>query len=125
MWTAPTRRTVATYGSGRSLEFRATFNQQNNEHAGFGVDLNNSPNWAIFSVKFDGTFNARTNNGGADDRDAACRVAWSAAPHLYRIEWDATEVRYYVDGALVATHAASFGATQMRPIASDLNSGGA
>ena len=40
--------------------------------------------------------------------------------HLYRIEWDATEVRYYVDGALVATHAANFGATQMRPIASDL-----
>ena len=61
-------RTIATYPSGRSLEFRATFNQQNNQHIGFAVDINNSPNWAIFSVKFDGTFNARTNNAGADDR---------------------------------------------------------
>ena len=37
------------------------------------------------------------------------------SPHHYRIEWDATEVRYFVDGSLVATHAASFGATEMRP----------
>ena len=44
--------------------------------------------------------------------------------HDYRIEWDATAVRYYVDGSLVATHAANFGATQMEPIASDFTAGG-
>ena len=46
--------------------------------------------------------------------------------HRYRIEWDATEVRYFIDGNLVATHdeGFDFGATQMRPLASDLNSGG-
>ncbi|MGA8926351.1 MAG: Ig-like domain-containing protein, partial [Solirubrobacterales bacterium] len=116
-------RTIATYGSGRSLEFRATFNQQNNQHAGFGVDMNNSPNWAIFSVKFDGTFNARTNNGGAST-ETQLPIGLVGTSHLYRIEWDTNEVRYYVDGALVATHAANFGATQMRPIASDLTAGG-
>ncbi|MGC1799485.1 MAG: Ig-like domain-containing protein, partial [Solirubrobacterales bacterium] len=116
-------RTIATYGSGRSLEFRATVNQQNNQHAGFGVDMNNSPNWAIFSVKFDGTFNARTNNGGATT-ETQLPIGLVGSSHLYRIEWAATEVRYFVDGALVATHAAGFGATQMRPIASDLTSGG-
>ena len=116
-------RTIATYGSGRSLEFRATFNQQNNQHAGFGVDMNNSPNWAIFSVKFDGTFNARTNNGGAST-ETQLPIGLVGTSHLYRIEWDTTEVRYYVDGALVATHTANFGATQMRPIASDLTAGG-
>ncbi len=49
----------------------------------------------------------------------------AGTPHTYRIEWDTTQVRYYVDGmTLVATHAANFGATQMRPLASDFNSGG-
>ncbi len=116
-------RTTATYGSGRSLEFRATFNQQNNQHVGFGVDLNNSPNWAIFSVKFDGTFNARTNNGGATT-ETPLPSSLVGSPHLYRIEWDATALRYYVDGALVATHSADFGATQMRPLVTDLTAGG-
>ena len=43
--------------------------------------------------------------------------------HDYSIEWDPTEVRYYVDGNLVATHAIAIGA-QMRPIASDFTVGG-
>ena len=116
-------KTIATYPSGRSLEFRATFNQQNNQHIGFGVDMNNSANWAIFSVKFDGTFDARTMNGGTPT-ETQLPIGLVGSSHLYRIEWDTTEVRYYVDGALVATHAANFGATQMRPIASDLTPGG-
>ena len=29
-------------------------------------------------------------------------------PHRYRIEWDANQVRYYVDGNLVATHSGTF-----------------
>ncbi len=116
-------KTIATYPSGRSLEFRATFNQQNNQHIGFGVDMNNSANWAIFSLKFDGTFNARTMNGGTPT-ETQLPIGLVGSSHLYRIEWDTTEVRYYVDGALVATHAANFGATQMRPIASDLTPGG-
>ena len=46
------------------------------------------------------------------------------SPHRYRIEWGASEIRYYVDGTLVATHAADFGTTQMRPTASDFTPGG-
>jgi hypothetical protein len=113
-------RTIASYGAGRSLEFVASFGGQSFEHAGFGVDLNNSPNWAIFSVNSSGGFNARTNNNGSST-ETQLSSALLGSPHLYRIEWGATEVRYYVDGSLVATHAASFGATQMRPIASDFN----
>ena len=113
-------RTVATYGSGRTLEFAAAFGSQSFEHAGFGVDLNGSANWAIFSVRADGTFGARTNNNGAST-ETQLSSALLGSSHLFRIEWGATEVRYYVDGTLVATHAASFGATQMRPIASDFN----
>ena len=43
--------------------------------------------------------------------------------HDYSIEWTPTEVRYFVDGDLVATHAIAITA-QMRPIASDFDTGG-
>ena len=43
--------------------------------------------------------------------------------HDYSIEWTPTEVRYFVDGDLVVTHAIAITA-QMRPIASDFNVGG-
>ncbi len=41
-------------------------------------------------------------------------------PHLYRIEWDAAQVRFFVDGATVpvSTHNGTFGPA-LRPIASD------
>ena len=113
-------RTAATYGSGRTLAFVANFGSQSFEHAGFAVDLNSSPNWAIFSMRADGTFSARTNSNGTST-ETLLSSALLGSPHLYRIDWGPTEVAYYIDGALVATHAASFGTTQMRPIASDFN----
>ena len=115
--------TVQTYGPGRSLEFGATFGGASFQHVGFGVDFNNDPDWAMFSIKGDGTFNARTNNG-ASSTETQLSSSLIGSPHRYRIEWASTEVRYFVDGNLVATHAVNFGATQMRPLASDLNSGG-
>jgi hypothetical protein len=115
-------RTVASYGSGRSLEFVANFGGQSFEHAGLGVDLNNSPNWAIFSVRSSGSLSARTNvNGG--ETETQLSGALIGSPHRYRVDWGAADVRYFVDGTLVATHAADFGATQMRPIASDFSAG--
>ena len=116
-------RTVATYGSGRTLEFVASFGNQSFEHAGFGVDLNNSANWAIFSVNASGAFTARTNANGSST-ETQLSSALLGSPHRYRIDWGAADVRYYVDGALVATHPTLFGVTQMRPIASDLTVGG-
>ena len=41
--------------------------------------MNNSTNWAIFSIKFDGIFNARTNNAGDDRPRRSSRAPWSAA----------------------------------------------
>ena len=116
-------RTIAAYGSGRSLEFVASFGGQSFEHAGFAVDLNSSPNWAIFSVSGSGGFYARTNNNGTST-ETQLSSALLGSPHRYRIEWGASDVRYYVDGTLAATHTADFGATQMRPIASDFTPGG-
>ena len=93
-----------TYGSGRSLEFVANFGGATFQHVGFGVDNFQSPNWAMFSTTERPTsFSARTNDGGTT-RTSVLPGAFVGSPHRYRIEWDATEVRYFVDGNLVATH---------------------
>ena len=118
--------TDATFSPGHALEFVATFGATAFQHVGFGVDVNTSPNWAMFSTNntADQLF-ARTNVGGtAVNTPIGSSNQYVGSPHLYRIEWGTTEIRYYVDGALVTTQAANFGTTQMRPLASDFNSGG-
>ena len=116
-------RTTAAYGPGRSLEFVASFGGQSFEHAGFAADLNSSQDWALFSVNGSGGFFARTNGNGPSS-ETQLSSSLLGSPHRYRIEWGASEVRYYVDGTLAATHAADFGTTQMRPTASDFTAGG-
>ena len=113
--------TTNLYGSGRSLEFVATFPSAPFTHVGFGVDYNSDPSWMMFSVKGDGNLYARTNPGGTDTLLPSSLIG---SPHRYRIEWGASDVKYYVDGNLVATHSVSFGATQLRPLASEFNTGG-
>ena len=114
--------TTQTYGAGHVLEFKGTFSGAQNQHVGFGVDFNNSANWAMFSVKSDGLFYARTATGSIDPlKETQLSSGLIGSAHVFRIEWTASEARYYVDGNLVATHdATGFGATQMRPLASDL-----
>ena len=55
--------------------------------------------WAMFS--FDGTrrCDARTTQAGRADRNMATPLpaADPTGAHNYRIEWSATEVKYYVD----------------------------
>jgi hypothetical protein len=43
---------------------------------------------------------------------------WFAAPHRFRIDWNASTVDYSIDGNLVATHAVSYTGT-MRPAIRD------
>ena len=117
--------TVATYGPGRSLEFVATFGNGTFQHAGFGVDLNDSPYWAIFSTgTTTGTLYARTNNGGTTI-DTPLQGNLIGSPHLYRIDWTGSAVTFWVDGIQVASHAVSGFTTPMEPIASDGAPGGA
>ncbi len=115
--------TDALYGPGRSLEFVATFGAQQFQHVGFGVDLDQSANWAMFSTSSTtNTLYARTNNNGTSS-NTSIPGDWIGSQHRYRIEWAPTEVRFYVDGNLVHTENVSIGA-QMRPLASDYNAGG-
>jgi hypothetical protein len=113
--------TTGYYGPGRSLEFVATFGANTSQHVGFGTNLNAAP-WAIFSTGYPGgtTLLARTHNGTSFINTNL--GAYLGAPHRYRIEWNATNVTYYIDGVQVASHAIAI-AANMRPVASDLAGG--
>ncbi len=113
--------TSSTFGVGRSMEFSATFTTDAYQHAGFGVDLNSAP-WAIFSTGSGGGLNARTFNG-TSELITPIPGNFLGSPHLYRIDWNSSNVTYSVDGTVVATHALTI-SSAMRPIASDLRTGG-
>ena len=91
------------------------------QHVGFGVDFNNAP-WGMFSTGRGGTLYARTNVGSSA-LETPLEGTWLGAPHRYRIDWDASNVVYSIDGTVVATHAVAI-ATSMRPLVSDYTQGG-
>ena len=110
----------ALFGPGVALEFVAIFGTAPFQHAGFGITLNETP-WSIFSTGSGGALYARTHNG-ATPTDTLLAGNWLNAPHRYRIEWNTSSVTFLIDGAVVATHPVAI-ATNMRPLASDFNTG--
>ena len=113
--------TDALFGPGLSMQFVATFTGAAFQHVGLGLTLNETP-WAIFSTKTGGGLYARTNNGGVAT-DTQIGGSWFNTPHLYRIDWTADGVTYFIDGTQVASHPIAI-AQQMRPILTDLTAGG-
>jgi hypothetical protein len=112
-----------TFTAPQTLEFRATFGTDQYQNVGLANTFD-EPLWAMFSTgpaSIPGTFFARTLPAGTTPDTAIDTTTYNPAqPHLYRIEWTATEVRFYIDNALVATHNAVI-AGPMRPVVSDLN----
>jgi hypothetical protein len=117
---------TTTFSAPQTLTFTATFGAESFQHMGFGVDFNNVPDWAMFSTfntsGVDTTLFARINVGGTAINDDLPGIN-PLMPHNYRIEWDATEVRFYVDGALVSTQTAAL-PPNLRVLASDLSLSG-
>uniref|UniRef100_A0A832I353 DUF4082 domain-containing protein n=1 Tax=Eiseniibacteriota bacterium TaxID=2212470 RepID=A0A832I353_UNCEI len=112
-----------TYAPGRSLEFVATFDAvAAGQHAGFGNTLNESP-WAIFSTKAGGDLYARTAGNAGSVESPGLGTAYLGAPHRFRIDWNATNVVFWIDGVQVATLANEVPGP-LRPIASDGPVGG-
>jgi uncharacterized membrane protein YgcG len=109
------------YATGKVMEFRATFAAAPSQNIGLGDTFNEAP-WAMFSTG-NGTdlptgLYARTRavDGAQPVTNTAIAVN-PTVPHQYRIEWSATQVKFYVDGALVATHTVTL--EPMRPVISD------
>jgi hypothetical protein len=111
------------YTPGKVMDFRATFGAKPFQNVGLGDTFNDVP-WAMFGT-------------GSDPNDVALfawvRSATSApdpvrlnasptVPHRYRIVWSASDVKFYVDGALVSTQTITIDA--MRPVISDLTADG-
>lgn len=114
--------TDALFGPGRTLEFTATFGAETFQHMGFGVTYNEAP-FIIFSTGTNaGSVKARTL-GPAGFLETVVPGA-VGVPHQYRIDWLPALVEFRVDGVLVATHAQAI-PDSLRPIASDLFTGGA
>lgn len=114
------------YGPGRSLDFAATFTADPFQHVGFGETFENPP-WAMFSTGGGaltvGLYARTAPPGGGPAENTPIAGVDPLVEHDYSIEWTPTEVRYFVDGDLVATHTIAI-TTQMRPIASDFDVGG-
>ena len=112
--------TDASYAPGRALEFVATFGSAHFQHVGFVNALAFDGDWIIFSTKdTSDSLYARTSDG----QFTLIPGTWLNAPHRYRIEWNASNVLFFADGSLVATHAVSI-AGPLRPVASDADPGG-
>ncbi|MEJ5308916.1 MAG: DUF4082 domain-containing protein [Anaerolineae bacterium] len=113
--------TTADFGPGRALEFVATFGTAWYQHVGFGQDLTNgdSQAWAMFSTyDTDNELYVRTKAPGQNDVPVPIAGSWVGSPHLYRIEWLADSIRFYIDGVLRHTATVAISAN-MRPVVSD------
>ena len=113
--------TDALFGPGRVLEFVATFGGAGFQHVGFGLTFNEFL-WAIFSTGSGGNLYARSRSDTVNT-ETLIPGSWLGTPHRFRIEWTNTSTVYAIDGNVVATHTGAI-TQNMRPLASDYNTGG-
>ncbi len=105
------------YTSGRAIEFAAIFGGGQSQAAGFAVNATTAP-WAAFDYDTAGTTMTAYTSG---QPAVTIPGTWNGASHRYRIEWNGSNILYFIDGALEATTATLTGS--MRPIITDLNVG--
>ena len=108
------------YPGPRVLEFSATFQPVNDQAVGLGNDLSDFP-YAIFTTGLNGDpFMIYATSGGNPESQINTPLPNVSlyVPHRFRIEWTPSTIRYYVDGALVATHAIAID-QEIRPVISD------
>jgi hypothetical protein len=104
-------------GPGSSLRFRATFDDEQYQHVGFGAGFTNATPWAIFSTAGSGTLIVvRTSDGTAPEAERA--IPMSEGAHDFQIDWTTAGFVYSIDGAVVETQNVPITAP-MAPQASD------
>ena len=105
--------TTSLFAAGRSLEFSATLAGDPDQTVGMLL--------AHFNTKMNGTtlgLYARTVT--APIVETLIPGNWYAGPHLFRVDWNATNVVYWIDGIKVVTHNVIFpAAVKMTVIGSD------
>lgn len=123
---------TATCAPGSVMEFVATFGAAAFQHIGFGGGndavgtggiFNGESAWAMFSTgSTTSQLQARTflGSAGPTNINIGAPGAYTGSAHLYRIEWKATSVVFYIDGVLVNSTNTTITGT-MRPAISDYN----
>jgi hypothetical protein len=113
------------YGAGRTIEFVATFSGQPHQNAGFGLTTALLPPFAMFGVKEDGQFYARSVAPG-QLRETLLPGNWFNTPHHFRIDWNPSTVVFWIDGTQRVVHTITYKGQSgsMRPAITDLTVGG-
>ena len=111
--------TNATFAAGHSLDFEATFGAAPFQHVAFTDNFTSA--WAMFSTRGSTNQLSTSTNTGGGATDTPIGGQYIGSAHKYRIQWDAGQVQYYVDGTLVHTDNATFG-SNLNVAASDFNS---
>jgi VCBS repeat-containing protein len=115
--------TDASYSSGRSIEFVATFGAAQNQAAGFAQNLGAGEPWLIFgTANTTNTLYARVNTGSGSV-DTAIAGNWIGTSHKFRIDWSASQAVFMIDDIAVLTSSTAVGGT-MRPVFSDATAAG-
>jgi hypothetical protein len=112
------------YDPGKVLEFRATFTEPF-ENVGLGDTFGDDGPWAMFSTGggslpfglYARTRDVDTGTGTRVFHDTLLTDS-PTVPHVYRIEWTTSDVRFFVDGELRPTPPITI--AKMRPVISDL-----
>jgi len=115
---------IAQYSA---IEFQAAFGGSTFQYVGFAADSDvNTPWFNVGMGQQTDQVYARRMSTGQSTVEVGLGADLLNTPHVYRIEWTPTEVRWYVDGALRHTDAAiAAAAAQMSltPVMSEFNAG--
>src|SRR4029077_983269 len=63
------------------------------------------------------------SNSGSGSQDTVISGNWGGTPHHYRLDWNAANIVYWIDGGQKVTHPVAISAA-MRPLISDYMVGG-
>ncbi|MGZ3862135.1 MAG: DUF4082 domain-containing protein [Bacteroidia bacterium] len=112
--------TNSVFSPQQSLEFVANFQSATFQNVGFAADANfNAPWITIGQGNTAGSLYARSDQGTT----VLLGTGLTGTTHSYRIEWNATNFVFYVDGVATATINQAI-SSNMIGIVSDFNTGG-
>jgi hypothetical protein len=96
---------TAGFGPGSAIEFVATFHNDPFENIGFTLNAAFDAPWITVGVPSGGGgLYARSSQG----TNTLISTTLFDAPHRYRIEWNATDFKFYVDGSTTAAATIAF-----------------
>jgi hypothetical protein len=103
-------------GAVKTLEFVATFTGRPDQSIGFSASSAPSSPMAMFVIGSDRQLYARTINGARWLEQPMAGVDWMGKSLTYKINWNAGNAQYYINGTLMISHTSmAWGTAMMRP----------